>query len=64
MNDCIFDEKLKAEKGVGCPDYLTEKCNENCDRYLSPKMIIKSLIDDGTISINEDGYSINTWRDK
>ena len=64
MNDCIYDERLKEEKGVGCPDYLTEKCNENCDRYLSPEMIIKSLIDNGTISINEDSYSINTWRDK
>ena len=64
MNDCIFDEKLKTEKGVGCPDYLTEKCNENCDRYLSPEMVIKSLIDDGTISINEDSYSINTKGDK
>lgn len=64
MNDCIFDEKLKAERGVGCPDYLTEKCNENCDRYLSPEMIIKSLIDDGTILVDEDSYSINTKGDK
>ncbi len=64
MNDCIFDEKLKRENGIGCPDYLTEKCNESCDNYLSPEMILKALIYNGTVSIDEDGYSVNIKGDK
>lgn len=45
MNDCIHDENLRLENGIGCPYKFTDKCSTLCDQYLSPDMVMKALIE-------------------
>lgn len=44
MEDCIWNEILIERKGIGCHEYLTEKCGKNCEDYTSPSMVVNAVL--------------------
>lgn len=43
MEECIWNEISIERRGIGCNEYLTEKCGENCEDYTSQTMVVEAV---------------------